>query len=591
MVTGPIFRVELVSAARRGRYFAMRVLYAAIILFVLWATYESMGSYRRFSSGGTRASISDMAQTAAGFFVSFSWVQLLGILAVAPAMAVGAIATERERRTIEYLFATDLSNLEIVVGKTLARLLLVGKFVLVSLPILFLFRLLGGIPANLLAGSALIAASTALVVTALSVCVSVWSPRSRDAATRVYRIMFALLILPPIVSGFLGVGAIRGGNWQSYLQPVLGFLNGLNPMLVLGSSMSGMYAMGAGFDFEPVLTMAAWHTAISVALIALATAAVRRVHLRETGGGSASRAVSAPALRRRWLPKWRPALGDNAMLWKEAFAPTSRTRLGWVAGIANVLVVVAALGGILYSFACAMWEIDFWNRESYLWFVGMFTGLVGVGLLLLLAARASGLVTIEKERDCWISLISTPLTGGEIMRGKLLGNLYSMRWGFLLLLTAWLLAAFLDVRYFFVAALMSVVFLLCAWFVTSVGLLYSLRSNTSLRAMGFTLATTLFVGGGYMLCCCPVVAVGGANDDSMVIGMAPCMPFLLTAPAFVFAERDFDGPGEMMFAYVLGVVGYTIACVALMSYFSSGFDAMAGRTVDIADRRNLPSEV
>ena len=56
-------------------------------------------------------------------------------------------------------------------------------------------------------------------------------------------------------------------------------------------------------------------------------------------------------------------------------------------------------------------------------------------LLLLLAARASGLVTYEKERDCWHSLVATPLTGREIMRGKMWGNLYSIRWP-LLVLTA-----------------------------------------------------------------------------------------------------------------------------------------------------------
>lgn len=135
MITGPIFRVELVSAARRRRYFALRVAYSLVILFVLWVTYENtaMNSARR---GGSSSSINATANAAAAFFWSFSWVQVIGILLVAPAMAVGTIATERERRTIEYLFATDLSNLEIVLGKTAARLLLIGQLVLASLPVL-----------------------------------------------------------------------------------------------------------------------------------------------------------------------------------------------------------------------------------------------------------------------------------------------------------------------------------------------------------------------------------------------------------------------------------------------------------------------
>jgi ABC-type transport system involved in multi-copper enzyme maturation permease subunit len=147
---GPIFRVELVSIARRRRYFALRVLYASLILMVLWMTYESTNAFRY---GTAHQSIQQAAALAAGFFISFSWLQLLAILFVGPAMAVGTIATERERRTIEYLFVTDLSNSEIVLGKTFARLTLMAQFVLVGLPILFLFRLLGGIPAEALLAS------------------------------------------------------------------------------------------------------------------------------------------------------------------------------------------------------------------------------------------------------------------------------------------------------------------------------------------------------------------------------------------------------------------------------------------------------
>jgi ABC-type transport system involved in multi-copper enzyme maturation permease subunit len=587
MLFGPIFRWEIVAAGRRGRYFILRVLYALILLLVLWVTYSSSTAYSRFGAGQDGVSISQMAFAAAAFFNSFSWVQLLGIIAVAPAMAVGAIASERERRTIEYLFATDRSNAEIVFGKTLARLLLVLKFVLVSMPLLFLFRLLGGIPADLVTSSALIAGSTALVVTTLSVCVSVWAPKSRDAATRVYRILAALLIVPPIATTFVEIAG-RGSGWQTWLRPLLGFLNGLNPLVVLGSSMSGFYAMGAGFNFEPIVRMGAWHLGLSLVLVAISTAAVRRVQLRE-GSKSPATAKRRPG-RLMPLPRWRPQVSDNAMLWKEAFAPTSRTKLGWAAGAANVVVVVAALAGVLYSFATALTGLDRWSREGYFIFAAFFTGTIGVGLLLLLAARGAGLVTIEKERDCWVSLLSTPLTGREIMTGKLLGNLYAMRWGLLLLAVAWVCGIILDVRYLFVSAAMAAAFVLCAWFVTDVALAYSLRSNTTLRALGFSLATTLFIGGGYLMCCCPILAIGRVDDDSMAVGLAPCMPFLFTAPSVAFAEGDLTGSGPPIIAWGIGVVGYLIASLMLLAYMSSNFDALVGRTVVESERRSAPAD-
>lgn len=593
MLLGPIFRVELVTTARRRRYFFLRVLYAAVILFILWVTYESAASYQRYMSGG-QTSIRQLAETAKAFFISFSWVQILGILAVAPAMAVGTIAAERERRTIEYLFATDLSNLEIILGKTIARVLLVGQFMLASLPILFLFRLLGGIPADLLAGSFLIAASTAIFLTAISVCVSVWTPRSRDAAMRVYRILAALLILPPILSGFLAMGLLPPGPWRDSISVGLTFLLSLNPLWVLGMAMRSTLSAGAAFDFQPVLRMAAWHLGLSVALIAWATIAVRRVHLRDVSGAkTAAKAQRGP--RPNILPRWRPQMIDHPMIWKEAFAPTSKSKLGLVAWLANVIVVIVAMGSVIYVFfhAWRQHEHAFWRDEEFFAFTAGFTGFVGSLLLLLLGARASGLVTIEKERDCWISLLATPLTGSEIMRGKMLGNLYSARWGAFLLVFAWALAAIFDVRYLIVAAIMAGALLVCAWFVTNLGLLFSLRSQTSLRAMGLTLLTGIFIGGGYLMCCCPIAALGGRHsgnsEDLFFFGLGPCMPFLLASPAIAFVEAISHPDGmaqitsdsdslKVSAAYVFGVIGYITASAALMGYFARNFDAAAGRT-------------
>ncbi|MCH7753033.1 MAG: ABC transporter permease, partial [Planctomycetes bacterium] len=229
---GPIFRVEMVSTARRKRYFALRVLYAALILLVLWTSYESTSFSRSFGNPGT--SIQQGTMLATTFFVSFSWLQMLTILTVGPALAVGTIAAERERRTIEYLFATDLANHEIVLGKTVARLMLLGKLVLVGLPILFLFRLLGGIPTKLLLTTFLLAGSSAVMITALSLCVSVWSSRARDATVRVYLLLAALFFLPMILEEVVRIRIAENPLWQMVVAPAVDACLVINPMWALG---------------------------------------------------------------------------------------------------------------------------------------------------------------------------------------------------------------------------------------------------------------------------------------------------------------------------------------------------------------------
>jgi ABC-type transport system involved in multi-copper enzyme maturation permease subunit len=585
MLFGPIFQVELVTAARQRRQYLLRVIYAAIILFVLWISYSSVTGYNQVASGG-EVSISALADTATAFFYAFTWVQVLGIVAIAPVMAVGTIAAERERRTIEYLFATDLSNFEIVVGKTFARLVIVGQLVFVSLPILFIFRLLGGIPADLLAASFLIAGSTALVLTSLSVCISVWSPRSRDAVMRVYRVLAVVIVIPLMLWPLLMVIQVQqlGGTWwATAFADGLAFCSSVNPIAVLFRSMPGVVAAGAGFDFEPVLRMAAWHLGFSIALIALATTAVRRVHLRDSSRGEGS-SVKKGHAGPRWYERyrWRPQLGDNAMLWKEAFAPTAKVRLGIVGVVANAIVVVFALGLTGYFFWLALFDSYGFDDEEFFIFATIETVVLGVCFMLLLAARAAGLVTIEKERDCWISLLSTPLTGAEIMGAKILGNLYAARWGYFLLLTTWLLASFFDSRYLLLIPLLTFNFFLCTLFVTNVGLEYSLSSSTSLRAMGAALATVFFLGGGYFICGCSCfVAIAGEPDDVLFLGIAPLLPYIISAPAWIFAVglNDSDST-QLLIAYGLGTIGYICVNTALVIDIFRRFDARTGRTTE-----------
>ena len=55
--------------------------------------------------------------------------------------------------------------------------------------------------------------------------------------------------------------------------------------------------------------------------------------------------------------------------------------------------------------------------------------LLACGALLMVAARAAGSIASERERDCWTSLLSTPLEPGEIIWAKIAGSVWSIRGG------------------------------------------------------------------------------------------------------------------------------------------------------------------
>jgi len=77
----------------------LRVLYAAILFFLLWMNYERSVWLRL---GPVAHADSTGAAFAAEFFAHVFVTQLLAVLLVGPALAAASIAAERERRTIEY---------------------------------------------------------------------------------------------------------------------------------------------------------------------------------------------------------------------------------------------------------------------------------------------------------------------------------------------------------------------------------------------------------------------------------------------------------------------------------------------------------
>ena len=82
------------------------------------------------------------------------------MLGLTPALVADAIASERVRKTLHYLLASPLGSGEIVLGKLAARLLGVGVYPALALPIVSLLTLIGGVsPAGLVLGYLALASS------------------------------------------------------------------------------------------------------------------------------------------------------------------------------------------------------------------------------------------------------------------------------------------------------------------------------------------------------------------------------------------------------------------------------------------------
>jgi len=584
MLFGPTFSLEVVTGSRRKRLFFVRTAYVVILLFVLWVQYANLRTWQ------TNVSLQATANLAYSFFSAFAWVQLLAVVLITPAVIAGAISQEYERRTIEYLFTSQLSNSEIVLGKLSARFLTVSAHLLAGLPLLALARMLGGIPLESLLAVFAVTFLALVGVASLSIAVSVFARRSRDALGRVYAILFMLLLVPLLVMGF-GMSGARVENvplavlingFLDWVYWANGGLLSVHPFLVQAVALEGT-APPIGFTGglgEALSRMAVVYSILSAACVAVAVASVRRRYLRQVGAADAPR-------RRSWWWRRRRAVGNYPMIWKETVAEPAFARLG----IAGKIAVILIVGSVLIPTIGVFTDVfrTGWNSEDYIFFTTWMASLVGCGSLLLILGRAAGSITGEKERETWSTLLSTTLTPFEILAGKFFGAVYAIRWVFAMVTLLWGLAIVVEPVILPGVAVVGAALAVLTSAAIAIGLVWSLGSKTSLRAMVGAMATGVFLGGGYLLCCSPVMFLGSSGAAFV---LAPCVPFLLGYPVpawWAVMESSWNSSSEfaeMAFAWVVGGAGYLALAVMLSSYAVSNFDSVTGR---ITPRLNPPT--
>src|SRR5579885_2629088 len=101
---GPVLFYDLVRIARRNRYYLIRVLYALFLLAMLCWVYLTFAANADFA---TALRPDEAARFANSFFYMFMAIQFLVVTVVTPAYVAGAVAEEKERKTLEFLLATD----------------------------------------------------------------------------------------------------------------------------------------------------------------------------------------------------------------------------------------------------------------------------------------------------------------------------------------------------------------------------------------------------------------------------------------------------------------------------------------------------
>jgi ABC-type transport system involved in multi-copper enzyme maturation permease subunit len=197
MLLGPVFRAELLRTARKRHYYFLRVVYGIVLLMILWLNFEQLLVMAQIRGG--KPLIADFAEFAMKTFVWFMGVQLATILVLVPTLFGGVIADEKQRKTMHYLMASRLSSGEIVLDKLAARLLQVGVFILLGMPVMCLLTLFGGVAWDYVVGAYAATFSITFFAAALAVLISTFARRVGQGVLIAYVLEIGWLIVPPVV--------------------------------------------------------------------------------------------------------------------------------------------------------------------------------------------------------------------------------------------------------------------------------------------------------------------------------------------------------------------------------------------------------
>ncbi|HWE93985.1 MAG TPA: ABC transporter permease subunit [Tepidisphaeraceae bacterium] len=552
---GPIFAKELRVTARRKRSYLLRVVYLSLLLLVLLWAYGLTSAMSRFSGGGGVAlqnqQRSMLGQIFFGFFACFTvWVMAL----IGPVLTSTAIGSERLQKTLPVLLMTPITSWQIVGGKLLSRLLVALTLLGLSLPVLALVRLLGGVEIEQMVGVMCLAVIAALSTAAIGLFYSTLLNRSYAVILLSYGTIVLMYLVAPGIIATIMAQSLRGSASPNPMA-IFNFLRSTNPYF-MALSTAAPQAFGGMSDLGPWAWCVGLHLGLTVLLVAWSAAILRRM-ARGAGerpssvnpsdyipvaavAASATQIPTAPpplsnlssvAADERLPPPvpvappvvvgdgvggpvlpYRSAgvvkrksratrsVSDNPILWREVRRPLLNRSWQRVVGLCLTV-------GLVVTIYALMWSNDtLRERDMQTGFAFFFTTILAV-IALVISATA---IAQEKEGDTWTLLLATPVSGKTIVWGKALGVLRRLLGPSLLIVAHFLLftvAGVIDLRTFLVV-LWTMFTFNTVWVAT--GVYFSLRC----RKVTVAVIVNLLLGLGVYLVVPGILAVGSGFTES-----------------------------------------------------------------------------
>jgi ABC-type transport system involved in multi-copper enzyme maturation permease subunit len=560
MLLGAVYEREMKVAPRSRGLFVARAVYCGALLGIVATCWLVV------TGSQTVTTVGDTARFGATLMRILAPLQLVLAMLAAALTAVLAVGVEKDRRTLEMLLVSRLSDAQLVVGKLAGSLLRVLLLLVAAVPVFALAGLFGGVEPGQLGRLFLATAAAAVATASVANAVAFWKDSTFQSLAITAFVLVAWTAAGETAAARYGAATGAAASPARAMFAALEPTGGPTLMPFLGVC-GAVFAVSTGLAVAQVRR---WNTAQEVRR---RDAAVVKPH-------------AAGSARRGWFA--RRDVWPNPILWREVCTRAH--------GRAMPLVRLAWL--VLFAVAVAGVAAEARSPRPDRLAVAVAVVPMALASLLAVTALAVTSVTTERDRGTFDLLLVSDLEPAEFVWGKLWGVLLAARE--IVLLPLALCAAIVALGIatpehgIYLAGGLAVLL----FFAAVLGLYAGLSHAVSRQAIAVALGTVAFLfvgvatamrimvafGASFELQLAPFLAVivGGAiglyaalsaRNPSPAVGWASAL-----LPALTFVALTGFLQGSTLQVFLVVCVAYGFATLALLVPAIGAFDLLTGRT-------------
>jgi ABC-type transport system involved in multi-copper enzyme maturation permease subunit len=531
----PVLRKDILGLLRLKRIAAIQIIFVAVLATMVLIVWPQGGVL-------TLSGRSDDT-----LLLGITFGQILILILTIPGVAAMSITGERDANTLEMLYASRISPLQIVFGKLMSAVALPIILLLTGLPFVGLIGFRGAANSNALLWAYLILLITVGLLAAISLAIS---SLCRDSASA---LVISYILVLALCGGVLVPAAILLQSASGMIAVLVHDLRGLSPIAALLSVLRPQTpgdfagAVRGNIPSHKIFLTAAGPIFILCGIIV----ALRLRHLP---------AETESLHKTTRLRPRSPMNSYNPMLSKEG--RTSSLRSGrWLIRVFYGMLTLSLLLSLMSLYG----GTEYADLLRYLFQVLIILQLIGIAAVT--PSLTTPAISNEIEAGTFDMLRLTPLRGGKIFWGKFFPAMGAAFLPILGMLPAYATLCFINPAYIRYSIAVLPIILLAMLLCCVLGLACSTFTANSTRA---TVIAYIFVAAIFAL---PVViwwaAAAGLIDNQQLTGWlvlpSPIVMALSVVPTSVNAGASpVNEAASAAFAIVPHEIFTGAMCIALL---------------------------